>query len=169
MEKYSISSKEYKRLMAFIMQTGLSLTELVSSDESYYRNIRNKVLRDVQTIKFYKVLDRCRDIIVNRHAGENVLRYLLYKMNNKVIKQQYSRSSCYKLSELYLSFGCIPFDDMPYCTSLIQHNPKIYDLLGSISTNNREHELFARFIKNNIEVENMIFTPVDDITISSIT
>ena len=80
MEKYSISSKEYKRLMAFIMQTGLSLTELVSSDESYYRNIRNKVLRDVQTIKFYKVLDRCRDIIVNRHAGENVLRYLLYKM-----------------------------------------------------------------------------------------
>ena len=164
-EKYSISSKEYKRLMAFIMQTGLSLTELVSSDESYYRNIRNKVLRDVQTIKFYKVLDRCRDIIVNQHAGKNVLRYLLYKMNNKVIKQQYYRSSCYKLSELYLSFGCIPFDDMPYCTSLIQHNPKIYDLLGSISTNNREHELFARFIKNNTEVENMIFTPVEDITI----
>ena len=55
--------------------------------------------------KFYKVLDRCRDIIVNRHAGEKCLRYLLYKMNNKGIKQQYSRSSCViNCQELYLSF-----------------------------------------------------------------
>ena len=55
---------------------------------------------------------------------------------------------CYKLSGIIPLFllGVFLFDDMPYCTSPnVQHNPKIYDLLGSISTNNREHELFAQF------------------------
>jgi helicase, putative len=85
-------------------------------------------------------------------------------MNNKVIKRQYNRIPCDNLSQLYLSFGCIPFDQMPYCTSLIQHNPKIYDLLWSIPIKNREHELFARFIKHNTEVENTIFTLKNSIT-----
>ena len=85
-------------------------------------------------------------------------------MNNKVIKRQYNRTPCGNLSQLYLSFGCIPFDQMPYCTSLIQHNPKIYDLLWSVPIKNREHELFARFIKHNTEVENTIFTLKNSIT-----
>ncbi|WP_295229728.1 AAA family ATPase [Veillonella sp.] len=163
-ERYSIKSKEYKRLMSFIMQTGLSLTELVSSDDIYYNSIKSKVLQGVQSGKFYNVLDKCRDIINNKLEGQNILRYLLYKMNNKIINRQYSQTSCNKLSELYLSFGCIPFDQMPYCTSLIQHNPKTYDLLLSIPIHNREHELLARFIKNNTEVENTIFTLKNSIT-----
>lgn len=163
-ERYSIKSKEYKRLMSFIMQTGLSLTELVSSDDIYYNSIKSKVLQGVQSGKFYNVLDKCRDIINNKLEGQNILRYLLYKMNNKIINRQYSQTSCNKLSELYLSFGCIPFDQMPYCTSLIQHNPKTYDLLLSIPIYNREHELLARFIKNNTEVENTIFTLKNSIT-----
>ena len=163
-EKYNIKSKEYNGLMRFIMQTGISLTELVSSDDLYYRSIKTKILEGVKSKKFYNVLDKCRDIINRQIEGQNILIYLLYKMNNKVIKQQYNRMTCSKLSELYLSFGCIPFDQMPYCTSLIQHNPKIYDLLWSIPIKNREHELFARFIKNNTEVENTIFTLKNSIT-----
>ena len=163
-ETYSIKSKEYNRLMHFIMQTGVSLTELVSSNDLYYRSIKTKILQGVKSEKFYNVLDKCRDIINREAEGQNIIKYLLYKMNNKVIKRQYNRTPCDNLSQLYLSFGCIPFDQMPYCTSLIQHNPKIYDLLWSIPSQKREHELFARFIKNNTEVENTIFTLKDSIT-----
>ena len=163
-EKYSTKSKEYNRLMHFIMQTGVSLTELVSSDDLYYRSIKTEILQGVTSEKFYNVLDKCRDIINRQVEGQNIIKYLLYKMNNKVIKRQYNRTPCGNLSQLYLSFGCIPFDQMPYCTSLIQHNPKIYDLLWSIPIKNREHELFARFIKHNTEVENTIFTLKNSIT-----
>lgn len=163
-EKYNIKSKEYNRLMHFIMETGVSLTELVSSDDLYYRSIKTKILQGVASEKLYNVLDKCRAIINRQAAGQNIIKYLLYKMNNKVIKRQYNRMPCDNLSQLYLSFGCIPFDQMPYCTSLIQHNPKIYDLLWSIPIKNREHELFARFIKHNTEVENTIFTLKNSIT-----
>lgn len=163
-EKYNIKSKEYNRLMHFIMQTGVSLTELVSSNDLYYSSIKTKILQGVTSEKFYNVLDKCRDIINREVEGQNIIKYLLYKMNNKVIKRQYNRTPCGNLSQLYLSFGCIPFDQMPYCTSLIQHNPKIYDLLWSVPIKNREHELFARFIKHNTEVENTIFTLKNSIT-----
>ncbi len=85
--------------------------------------------------------------------GANVLKYLLYKMNNQVIKDQYRGEPCALLSNLYLSYGCIPFDCMPYCSSLLRHNPKIFDLFNSISSSSHEHELLARYVKNNTEVK----------------
>ena len=57
-----------------------------------------------------------------------------------------------------LQYGCIPFDEMPYCSSLKNHNPRIYDLLKAIPLDNHEHELFARYIKNNTEIDGHLFT-----------
>lgn len=91
------------------------------------------------------------------------MRYLLHKMNNRVIKWQYWNEQCGGLSNLYLNYGCIPFERMPYCTSLRQHNPKIYDLFESIPVSGYEHELFARYIKNNTEIEGHLFTPKAEI------
>ena len=52
---------------------------------------------------------------------------------------------------------------MPFCTSLRNHNPRIYDLLDCLSEKDREHELFARQIQNNTEIEGMLFTAKKDI------
>lgn len=92
-----------------------------------------------------------------------MLRYLLHKMNNRVIKWQYWSEQCGGLSNLYLNYGCIPFDQMPYYTSLRQYNPRIYDLFESIPVAGHEHELFARYIKNNTEIEGHLFTPKAEI------
>lgn len=84
-------------------------------------------------------------------------------MNNRIIKWQLSSNQCSMLSNLYLDYGCIPFDQMPYCSSLRQHNPRIYDLFQSIPVDDREHELFARYIKNNTEIEGHLFTEISNI------
>ncbi len=158
----SASSNEYKELMKHLTTVRMSLTELIASDQGYYEYIKAQVTVHAQSTKIYELLDQCRDIINNK-SGTNVIHYLLHKMNNRVIKWQLWNKRCGGLSDLYLSYGCIPFDQMPYCTSLRQHNPRIYDLFESISVDEREHELFARFIKNNTEIEGQLFTPKKDI------
>ncbi len=156
--KHNVNSNEYREMMLFLSTVRMSLTELVSSDQDYYNYIKNLIITRAQSTKIYEMLDQCRDIIINDKPGANILRYLLSKMNNRVIKRQYSNERCPELSNLYLRKGCIPFDQMPYCTSLIQHNPRIYDLLNSIPVFGHEHELFARLIKNNTEIEGKLFT-----------
>ncbi len=160
---HSTNSIEYKELMRFLSTVKTSLTELVSSDQDYYDFIKEHITGQAKSIKIYDLLDQCREIIMNNLPGKNVLRYLLYKMNNRIIKWQYWNMQCESLSNLYLSYGCIPFDQMPYCTSLRKHNPRIYDLFNSIPVCCREHELFARYIKNNTEIEGHLFTPKTEI------
>ena len=161
--KHSTNSIEYRELMRFLSTVKMPLTELVSSDQDYYDFIKNHITSQAKSIKIYDLLDQCREIILNGKAGSNILRYLLYKMNNRVIKWQCWRERCEGLSNLYLNYGCMPFDRMPYCTSLRQHNPKIYDLFNSIPVSSHEHELFARYIKNNTEIEGKLFTPKTEI------
>lgn len=157
--KHNTNSIEYRELMRFLSTVKMSLTELVSSDQNYYDFIKGHITAQAQSVKIFNLLDQCRDIILSGQAGSNILRYLLYKMNNRVIKWQYSQEQCGKLSNLYLNYGCIPFDRMPYCTSLCHHNPRISDLFASIPSDGREHELFARYIKNNTEIDGHLFTP----------
>lgn len=161
--KHSTSSNEYRELMRFLSVVRMSLTELVSSDQDYYDFVKGKITERAQSTKIYEMLDQCRAIIISNKPGANVLRYLLHKMNNRVIKWQYWNEQCGGLSNLYLNYGCIPFDRMPYCTSLRQHNPRIFDLLESIPVPGHEHELFARYIKNNTEIEGRLFTPKAEI------
>ena len=52
---------------------------------------------------------------------------------------------------------------MPFNSSPINHNPRLSDLFGCIDTTDREHELFARLIKNNIEQNGQLYTPKKDI------
>lgn len=68
-------------------------------------------------------------------------------MNNQVIKAQYDSRGCSYLSNLKLSYSCIPFEEMPFCTSLRGHNPKLRDLLECINSEERNQEFLARRIK----------------------
>lgn len=156
------SHKEYKELMNFLTQTGLSLTEYVVQDQRDYDFVKNKVTQDGK-IQFFDVLDSCRNLLLKANSGSNIIRYLLYIMNNKIIKKQTHSESNFKLSHLLLKWGCIPFDQMPFTTSLINHNPRIYNLFECINYKNREHEFLARYIQNNTEIKGELFTPIKEV------
>lgn len=157
-------TKEYLGLMNFLTETQMPLSELMLCPDGYYNFVRSKVTEQGRTMHIFDVLDKCREIILASRPGRNVLMYLLYHLNNRIIKWQRWNSSCESLSNLYLNYGCIPFDKMPFCTSLRNHNPKIFDLLDCLSANGREHEFLARFVQNNTEIEGRLFTSRKEIT-----
>ncbi len=154
--------KEYKELMQFLTQTSFSLNEYVIKEQGYYDFIKNKSTEGSK-IQFFNVLDNCRELLLNNRAGSNIISYLLYIMNNKIIKKQTHNESNFRLSDLILKWGCIPFDQMPFTTSLMNHNPRIYDLFECIEYKNREHEFLARFIQNNTEIKGELFTPLKEV------
>ena len=162
--KIKRSMKEYHELMRFITNTRMNLVELIDSEEDYYNFIRSKVSIGSSGEILFDIFDTCRELSKRKAPGSNIIRYLLFKMNNNVIKKQYYYNECNRLSDLYLSYSCIPFDKMPFNTSLKKHNPKIYDLLECIDSKERDYEFLARKIKNNTEQEGKLFTIKDEIT-----
>jgi hypothetical protein len=158
------STREYYELMRYLTSMGINLVELIDFTDDDFNYIRKIITENTKTSHFLEILGKCRELTKTQSSGCNILRYLLYRLNNKIIKKQYSQDSCVKLSDLYLDFGCIPFDEMPFNSSLKNHNPKLSYLFNCIDTTNRQHELFARWIKNNTEQKGQLYTPKKDMS-----
>lgn len=157
------SYAEQQGVSQFLTSTGLNLTELVDFSDAEFQKIKKRVTYRAKVVVFFNDLERCRSIIKVNAAGSNLLRYLLYHMNNKVIKNQQQSHANHNLSELYVKNGCIPFDSMPFNSSLLGHNPRLADLFACINATERQHEILARLVRNNIEIKGQLFTPVKDI------
>lgn len=158
--KITTESREYKDLMLLLTGSGFNLVEIIEFSDEYYGLFRDEVIKNAQVTHIFDILDEARKLIKNNKPGKNILRYLLYRLKNKIIKLQLNKKSCFLLSDLKLLWGCLPFDNMPFVTSLIGHNPKIYDLLNCFDAEKHEHELFARLIKNNTEQKGILYTPL---------
>lgn len=157
-------TNEYGNLMAFLKRTGFTLVEIMNFPDSHYQHFKNLMQENVRAINIMPLLDRARTLIKSRSPGSNVVSYLLYKLNNKIIKDQLHKNECGLLSRLHLDIKCKPFDSLPFVTSLIEHNPKLHDLFFCIELEGREHELLARKITNNTEIKGQLYTPKNEIT-----
>lgn len=159
----STSSKIYKNLMALLTNYKINLLEIIKSNEESYTDILAYISEGSRSSDIPYLLDKCRDIIINNKYGCNVISYLLYTLNNQIVKLQYSPDKCPLLSNLHLSYKTKPFDTIPFNTSLVNHNPNIYDLLNCIEVKGREDEFLARHIKNNTEQEGKIYIRKKDL------
>lgn len=157
------SGKESFELMKYLTTSGLNLIEVINLNDWYYNHIKKNVTEKSGVSRIFKLLDKCREMSKNKKNGYNVIRYLLLRLNNKIIKKQYNHTSCELLSNLKLGYGCIPFDQMPFNSSLINHNPKLGDLFASINIDDRKHEILARHIKNNTEQKGQLYSPINEI------
>jgi energy-coupling factor transporter ATP-binding protein EcfA2 len=155
-------SSEYNRLMRYLTSTAFNLVELLDFPDDYYQSVRAQIISNIQAAPFFEVLDRCRDVITSNLPGSNVLRYLLYHLNNKVIKDQLDAEN-ERTSNLHLTNRCLPFDQMPFNSSLPGHNPRLGDLFDCIDATARQHEVLARLVRNNTEFKGNLYTPIRDI------
>lgn len=161
----SIRSKdpEYDGMMSYLTRSGSSLLDIVKTSEHEYFWIKQQMFGQCKAPLFEDVLDRSRDVIVNKRPGSNILSYLLHTLKNIVIKNQLSDWPASKLSMLYLQNGCIPFDTMPFASSPIKHNPEAETLFGCIDPDGHECELLARFIKSNMRDNAKLYTPIKEL------
>lgn len=163
--KVQSAHAEYRNLMQYLTKTRYSLLDLIDSSDDVYDQVKTQTLAGAQrTPLIFPMLDKAREIIQRNRPGAQLLRYLMLRMNNQILKAQYSVDKCAGLSNLYVEWGCIPFDTMPFCTSLLMHNPKFADLAASIDSSTRKHELLARRVRANVEQRGMIYTPDSDLT-----
>lgn len=154
---------EYRALMRYLTTTGSTLVDLMDLSDERYDRVKAKVTERSRDPRIFPALDTARGVIRGKRRGYVVLRYLLLQLRNVVIRQQYNHEGCARLSGLNLQWGCIPFDQMPFCTSPIGHNPRFSDLMESIDPTDRTHELLARRVKNNVDRRGMLYTPMAEL------
>jgi len=154
---------EYQEVMAVLKETGLNLVEIIDFSDNYYNRFKNRIAQKAETSRILDLLDKCREFAKKGLPGTNMLRYLLYRLNNRIIREQYCRNGNFKLSNLNLHYKCIPFDEMPFATFPSRHTPALSDLLDCIDVTDREHELFARRIASNSETKGWLYTPFDQV------
>lgn len=157
------SVSEQKTICDFLTRTGYSLNELIDFPDDAFNFIISQWKVSSKTSKFTDCLAHCRNLVINGCKGQNILRYLLYSMDNVIIKNQRDDSMNSSISNLYLKYGCIPFDEMPFFNSLIKHPPKLSSIFSCIPCYNRQHEILARKVKINTEVKGHLFTPISDL------
>ena len=161
--KTSTSSSEYRNLMRYLTTTSSNLLDVIDMGDALYDALKVWVTEKSQQPRIFPVLDQARTLVRANSAGSNVIRYLLLRMNNQIIRLQYHHQACSGLSDLHLQYGCIPFDRMPFCTSPLGHNPRFSDLAESLDSTGRTHELLARRVKTNVEDRGMLYTPLSDV------
>lgn len=175
-KKIRVPYPEQRLICAFLTKTKYTLTALMDFPDKAYNRITLEWKNNLKSTVFIPILDECRDLIRKGRNGQNVLRYLLYNMNNVIIKNQYSSgyySKYYEewinagnsnLSGLYLSNGCKQFDTLPFNRSPVGHNPKLGAVFDCIPCKDKRPELFARFIRNNTEGRGQLFTDIDELS-----
>lgn len=152
-------SEEYRYLMHRLTADSGSLLDLIDMPDDKYARIKAAGMAGITKPLIFLVLDKARNIARSGAPGCNVIRYLMLRMHNQILKSQYDERGCDLLSGMKLSYGCIPFDTMPFCTSPQGHNPRYWDLVESLDTTGRNHELLARRVKNNVDRHGMLYTP----------
>ena len=157
------SLNESYALMEYLTSTGLNVVELIDFSDNEFAKMKLQISQHAKVTHFINILERCRQLTQRNLPGCNVIRYLLYRLNNRIIKNQYSTEEWGKISDLNLKWGCIPFDKMPFNSSPINHNPKILDLFSCINPDDRQHELLARFIRNNTEKKGQLYTHEEEL------
>lgn len=153
---------ETRALCQFMTRNRINLVDIVCMPNKEYVSLKQSIKDRAQVTVFLNALSESRRIINNNKAGENILRLLLYSMNNNMIKSQYYGVKSNYFS-LYLKNGCIPFDKIPFNFAPIDHTVRYSVLLDCIDYKDKTDQLLARHIKINAEVNGILFTQIGEL------
>lgn len=155
------NTKEYYAMMDHLTETGRSFTEIIDLDNFSYESLKAQIQNVSQSNNLFTMLDMCREFSKKCKKGYVILRYLLLQLRHKVLKQQTNDKPNNWISYLKLKNECLPFEEMPFSSSLYKHNPLLRDVMLCVNINGREHELLYRKVKINTEQNAQLYTLLD--------
>lgn len=154
---------EYIGLMNYLSKTGLNLVDVLESSDSFYVWFKEQIIHNAKVMVLSPVFDEARKWVKGRKKGSNTVRYLLYGLNNKIIKLQLSDKENYRIKGLYTNYRTLPFEEIPFNSSLVEHNPSFNDLLACIGPKGHEDEILAHRIKVNADSYGKLYTKVEEL------
>lgn len=157
------TTREYDNLMRYLRESRWSLTEIITLDDESFDKFLQIIREGGKARHISGLLNKCRSIISRSQPGHNILRYLLLRMNNKILRGQYSAERCSRLSNLNITRKSIPFDELPFSFSLAGHNPMLSDVIEAIPPRGHESEILARQLASNAEHKGTLYTSHDDL------
>ena len=158
------SHTEYRALMRYLTEEQVSLVEIIDFEENQYNQVKNEIAQTTRkkTSVIFELLDECRERSKCNEQGKNILRYLLHRMNNGFIRDQWPGYNDNQYADLYISAKCRPFDKNPYSFNPKGHLSTIHELSECIDTSGREGEIIARNLENNAFQNGKLFTPIEE-------
>ena len=162
---YNISDEyvEYSNLMKILKEEEINILEILLKEEVVFNNYIDQIKGKAENNNITRILIKIREHLLSEQRGSNILRYLLVKMDNQVIKDQLCDEANRNISYLHLVNQSIPFDSMPYAMSLYNHNISWVHLINAIDIAGRNFELLGRYVKNNCEANNTLYTPCEEV------
>lgn len=154
---------EYIKLMIMMTRDETTLLEELMKSDEEFNEIISEIKQNAKNNNLSNLLIQIRKYIFKDVPGINILKYLLCKLENVVIKSQIDSNPNTNLSNLFLKNKSIPFDTMPYAMSLSGYNTSWKHLVQSIDMKDREHELLARYIRFNCENNNILYTSISEV------
>ena len=155
---------DYKMLMDIITRTHYSLVDIIDLPTIQYARLKQEILGGRGASSITQILDKCRDISHRNAPGKNIIRYLMYRMNNAIIRDQRpTRFHPNTYADYAMSSKCMPFDTQPYSFNPKGHITNIYDLFQCIDASEHKAELLKRYIDNNTYSNNSLFVPIEEL------
>lgn len=161
------SSVAYKTFMKYLEDNQCTLVDIIDLDDEAYNYVKKIIVAPTRTGKtmICDILDRCRHISNENLEGKNILRFLLNRMNNRIIKDQWPTYYKYTYGGLFLSSKCRPFDEKPFSFNPKGHLSNLHELFECIEIEGRESELLARYILDNTSQNGRLFTPIEELAV----
>jgi hypothetical protein len=159
------TSFEYQTINSYLTSTASSLLDVIKLQDIQFQQLSETAVKKTQKPQILPALQKARELVARKGAGQNVIRLVMLRMHNITLKNQYSPQVWDKLSGLNLNWGCKPFDDMPFCTSPIGGNVRFSDLVESLDADSHRYEILARRLKTNVEQNGMLYTPAEDLEV----
>lgn len=154
---------EYREMMKYLTNENINLLDIALMEEKNYNDVK-KLIGRTNTGYIFSLLDECRKIILKNQKGTNIIKYLLYKTKNYIIRNQLNKNIPLSyMSNLCVKSECFPFEKLPFVMSLAKHTPQFEDLFFSIEPEGCEDQILARHIQNNVEQNGILYTPESEV------